>query len=346
MDCREAKRRLNNPELLPDEELLKHLENCPDCNREADAAKLLNEAFLSAEDDLNIETTPLTFIRSKIENSNIISTKKERGIMAQIKDQARRRPKLTAGFVLTFAAFLFITLVPFSYTKIVGYEIAFSNVGDLENDQLMKINKGIMALGYDDVSIEANRSGITVSKLSSRLAAAEVLILVNSIVENAINSRIQTVTEKVSGSLYAQALDKRKTIEINAKDKTTDEIKDEIKRKLIAEGFTDPEIAIRKEGDSIIDVRIKISDSTENKMQKGALELKISADTDSFELPVMERSSEELDIDMEGKTDAEIKAAIEEKLAREGKEGATVEVITTPDGEREIKVKLEKEVIK
>jgi len=318
MDCRKAKQRLNKSGAFSDKEFLEHLESCPDCTREANAARLLDKSFQAVGQEYENEVTPLSTIQSKVTEKIKNDSKKEIGIMTQIKNEVSRRPKLVAGLALAITVFLFITLVPFSYTRIVGYDVAFSDVGELEKEQL----------------------------LPTRAAAEEVTILINSIIGKAINSQIKAITETVSGSLYAQALEKKRTIEINARGKSSDEIREEIRRKLIAEGFSDPEVFIEIVGDSVIDISVKMSDTDTKNTTEGVLELKISADTDSFEMPVMEKVSDELKIDMEGKTDAEIKAEIEEKLAREGKEGAKVEVITRPDGQKEIRIEIEKEIEK
>jgi len=346
MDCRKAKQRLNKSGAFSDKEFLEHLESCPDCTREANAARLLDKSFQTVGQEYENEATPLSTIQSKVTEKIKNDLKKEIGIMTQIKNEVSRRPKLVAGLALAITVFLFITLVPFSYTRIVGYDVAFSDVGELEKEQLRQIDNGLSALGFNNISINGSNSSISITGLPTRAAAEEVTILINSIIGKAINSQIKAITETVSGSLYAQALEKKRTIEINARGKSSDEIREEIRRKLIAEGFSDPEVFIEIVGDSVIDISVKMSDTDTKNTTEGVLELKISADTDSFEMPVMEKVSDELKIDMEGKTDAEIKAEIEEKLAREGKEGAKVEVITRPDGQKEIRIEIEKEIEK
>lgn len=346
MDCQEAKQRLNSTNLFSDKELLKHLENCSECAHHSNAARLLNKAFLAMDREYKNETTPLNIVQSNVIEKLKYETNKKRGFMTQIKNEVSRRPKLAAGFVLTVAVFLFITLVPFSYTRIVGYEIAFSNVGPLEDGQLQKIDDELLKLGLNDVSVKVANSNINISPLPNRAIAENVAIHINSMIRKSVNLQIRTITEMVSGSLYAQVLEKNRTIEIDAKGKSTDEIREEIMQKLIAEGFSNPEVTVDKSGDSIIDIHVNMTDSSENKMRQAEFELQISEDSDSFEIPVMEKSSGELDIDMEGKTDAEIKALIEEKLAREGKEGAVVNVKSRPDGKKEITVDFEKKITK
>lgn len=346
MHCQRAKRLLNNNREFSDKELLEHLKNCPECTREADAARLLNKAFQEAGEKYKNKATSLHIIQSnviqKLKNDSI----KKRGFMTQIRSEVNRRPKLAAGFILTIAVFLFITLVPFSYTRFVGYEVAFSNVGHLEDEQLQEIDDGLLALGFKDISVDVANSAINISDIPSTAMAEEVVIFVNSMIGKTINSQIRTVFETVSGSLYAQVLEKNRTIEIDAKGKSTDEIREDVTQKLIAKGFSDPEVSVKKLGDSIIDIYVNMKDSTENKMRQAAFELRISENSDRFEIPVMEKESADLDIDTEGKTNAEIKAEIEAKLAREGKEGAKVEVISRPDGKKEIKVDFDKEIIK
>lgn len=141
----------------------------------------------------------------------------------------------------------------------------------------------------------------------------------------------------------AQVNEKQRTIEIHAKGKTSDEISDEIRQKLIEEGFSDPKVDVSRSEDSTIKINLNLSDSAMGNATEGILELKISADVETFEMPVMDKAPGKLDIDVDGKTDEEVKALIEEKLAKEGKEGAEVKVTTTLEGKREIKVEIKEE---
>ena len=344
MHCREARNRLNNKYGLSDEEFLNHLRSCPACARDADAAGLLDKAFILANKGGNDKPTSFESVKlavMKRYENNI----KERSVMDQIKDQINQRPKLAAGFILALIAFLFITLVPFSYTRIAGYEVIQSGVADASNLENGNFEKAMAAIGYGDAQVEFNGKDIIVSNLPTRASAREVAVLMDSIIGSAREQIINTITQRISGSILAQVLEKQRTIEIDIKGKTTEEIREQIRQKLIAEGFMNPEIDVRADSDGVIDVYVKVArDTLDNKMEK-ALELKITADTDSFDLPLMESSIEErFDIDTEGKTNEEIKAEIEQKLAAEGKEGAVVKVTTRPDGKKEITVDLEKKV--
>jgi len=140
-----------------------------------------------------------------------------------------------------------------------------------------------------------------------------------------------------------QVSEKQKTIEIQAKGKTSDEISDEIRQKLIEEGFSDPKVDVTRSEDSTIKINLNLSDSAMENATQGILELKISVDAETFEMPVMDKAPGKLDIDVEGKTDEEVKALIEEKLAKAGKEGAEVKVTTTQEGKREIKIEIKEE---
>jgi len=343
LHCKEVIRRIDNFAGELDREVTEHIKSCPSCARAAEAAGLLEQVLKAAPNNDIDDATPFDRIRSRVEAEAIKARKGS--IMEKVRNQASARPKIVAGLGFAVAVFLFLTLVPFSYTITTGYDISYAGLKNSSQISTDRLTEAMTALGYENVSINFTADGMTIGNLPNYLAAKEVSAAVAAIAGIGAIPVIEPIRQVVSGSLYAQVVDKMK-IEVNTEGKSDDEIAEEIRQKLLANGFEEADVSVTTDGDEKkIDVSISKSGVEGDQETESRIELKLIDDGSdiSFDAP---QPAERLKIDTEGKTNEEIKAEIEAKLAAEGKEGATVEVTTDADGQRQIKVMFEKEVKK
>jgi len=339
LHCKEVIRLIDSHAGELDREVTEHIKSCPSCARAAEAAGVLRNTLDAATNNDIGDATPFDRIRSRTEAA--VNARKE-NIMEKVKNQVGTRPRLIAGLGLAIVVFLFITLVPFSYTITVGYEVAFTNIENLEQIPAERVINAVKTLGYDKARIKVFPGQMTIGNLPSYLAAKEVSAAVRTVTGIEAVPEIVPIRQTVSGSLYAQVMDKMK-IEVSTEGKTDAEIAEEIRQKLIANGFDEADVKVTSEGDEKkIDVSVSRSGAEGEQETESRIELKlIDEGSDiSFDAP---QPAERLEIDAKGKTNEEIKAEIEAKLAAEGKEGAKVEVTTNADGQRQIKVEFEKE---
>lgn len=341
MRCNIVIRQIN--EKLPiNRDMQKHIQNCPACARMVKGAGLINDAFSVAKKINNEIATPFSDIRKRVESK--VETQKE-NLMSTIKNSMIRRPKLLAGLSLAVLAFLFVTLVPMSYTTTVGYELVCADLPDEINISTQRLFDAFRALGHDDLTITFENNNCTIGGIQNKQAAHEISIAFSSLTGLTTDYEIRPIIGMASGSLYAQVVNKYK-VEVDLSGKSDTEIAEEVRQQLIESGFTTADVTVTTMSEGMVKINITGStvDADGETQSEAVIELIMDGGGEgnfSFDAPQVG-----IKLDTEGMTEAEIKAAIEAKLAAEGKEGAVVEVITRPDGRREIKVSIEKEVIK
>lgn len=338
MRCKEVIRRINNS-VAPDSEMREHIKSCPACARAFKAASILNNA-LKSEKEKSIETTPFAEIRSRIIRKT--AEKKKESIMSIMKNQINRRSGLVTGLSLAVIVFLFITLVPFSYTTTVGYDLVYANLNEA-NITPGQLPRALAALGYEDAGIEFDGGNCLISGLPDKQAAREVAIAVKALTGFQADPQIRPITGVVSGSLFAQVREKLH-IEVETEGKSDQQIADEIRQKLETV-YTNPTVTVTTSGGER-QITMDINDSGVNVAGDSTRDVKRIelhvGDTDniSFETPAGVSCA---NLDIEGMTDAEIEAAVRAKLAEEGENVESVDITTNADGKKEIKIKVEKE---
>lgn len=331
MSCRKIRERLNTRPLMLDEESRRHLENCPECAAFYRAMQVLDDGFKAAREQ-DEPTTPVSELKIKVERKLEIA--KETSLMTQIKEQLGRRPTLAAGMVLAVLAFLFITLVPFSYTTTVGYNVIYSDLEKAPDISTERLAEALGALGYDRVNVNLGGNNCELLNLPSYRAAEEAAVAFTAMTGISVNPRVEPIEAEVSGSLYAQVLDKRRTIEITAVGGTEEEIEQQIRDQLAAEGFlgADVNVSTGDSGITRIDISMPTDDVETGTTGEMRLQIADNQPTMSIGMPEM------IDVDTEGKTVAQVKAEIEARLAARGMDNAKVMVTEDPSGKMKIEV--------
>jgi len=340
MHCQKAMRQINSGAAKLDRDIAEHIKSCPTCARAAESALKLRNMFESAGTKDTGTVTPFAQLKSRIEGDARHNQKET--IMSILRDQFAARPKLFAGLGLALAVFLFITLVPFSYTTTVGYSLTYADLQGAGNIDVGQLTSALDALGYGEANIQILNNRLTISKLPDENAAREAAVAFTAVTGVSGKPVIEPVTAIVSGSLYAQVMDKI-TVEVDAAGKTDQEIADEIRQKLLSAGMINPDVNVTTSGDEMqISVSADETDGDGNTEDAMQLEFKLNGtDNISFDAPTGMPS---IEVSTEGKTADQVKAEIEAKLAAEGKEGANVEVIPQADGRFEIRVTFDEEV--
>ena len=347
MNCRKARLLLNNKNVVMDMELIKHLKICPSCAREAHASEILESALRHERKAQPSPETPFNILRAKVDVLSTQRTNQEKSIMSGIKNQFARRPRLVAGFGLALIAFLFVTLFPFSYTRTIGYTVSFSNVGDIANQISEPLVKVLNSMGYNDINIvltAAQRSAeaeeFKITGLPTRESAREASQAFQKLAGISAEPLINKVTEKTSGSLYAQALDKQRTIEIDAAGKSDPEIEAELTQKLTEAGYQgNVSVTTSPSGERQVVVSMSKEAGDTSEQEQLMINCKDSGDSGKIGigLPIP------LKIETEGKTDDQIIQEVKAKLAEQGITDAEITVSPGPDGKKMIEVKVQKE---
>jgi len=255
MRCREAKRLLNEGDLTS-QDLAEHIRNCPDCAREAKAAGIILDSFDTLRRQSQAAPTPLSDIRTRVESHPAGSTEKEYSRMAEVTHKMAARKKLGFGLGLAVAALLFFVLVPFSYDRVVGYDVEISGIPVGQMINISPINRGLAGLGYDMASVSANYTSdgatLSITNLPDMEAAQKASAVVSTLTGLELTAEYIPRVEAVSGSLYAQVTDNLFSVKITASGHTLEEIEASIEAELAKMGFSGCEAMVTREGDQMM----------------------------------------------------------------------------------------------
>jgi hypothetical protein len=251
----------------------------------------------------------LTELRYQIEMS---SSGKELNFMSQVRNKIRSHPRFSLLFASAVAMLLFTILVPFSYQKTIGYQVEYAVADVSRAPSAEAINAALAAIGQNEVKATFTHSGnigkCLISVLPNMHAVRETQALIASIMGTFSEPRVSPIIEIVSGSLYAQAKDKMVKIEVDGTNKTDQQIQDEIKSKLAAEGINCGIIYVK-------------SDSSATGKKELRFELKVQGDSAAAPCnPTL------IQVDGHGKTPEQIEAEVKARLAEKGMADCSVEV--------------------
>jgi ElaB/YqjD/DUF883 family membrane-anchored ribosome-binding protein len=347
MRCRDVKRRLNDA-ILPDAEMLEHLESCPSCAREVQAGRILAHSLESARESADFEDTAFDELKARLETLSSRQNSKGNKIMDRVKNQISDHPGFSFGIVAAICLFAFVVLVPISYNKTVGYDLVLTGVNAQNGFEVDTARDVVEAIGYTDVqistSLDDRKLKIIFEDLPSKEAVREITSAMTSLAKIDLLAEVSPVVVNQMGSIYAQVKDKIEEIRIETGGKTNQEIKEEIERKLRESGHGNPRVNVTTNADG--EREITIDTDFKQQTDKGEFEGKekrIFLVGEGESVNIEGSPHKRLKIDTEGKTNAEIEAEIREKLLEQGMDNPDISIIETPDGRRQIKIEAEKE---
>jgi len=312
MRCLKARQKLGNP---VDPELMEHLKNCPSCASLFDADLLISDGIKEMRQDSFDEATPISLLKARMAAHE---PQKESKIMAAFRNTVSNHPRATFGLLIGALALVFFLLVPFPYQRTVGYNVRFSGVNAAV--QPANISNAIKQLDLSPFSLRVTGTpagnDYILAELPSLPAAREAAAAFAALTGTSVAPVISPITETVSGSLYAQARNRLIQIEVKGEGKTDEQIRDEIKAKLEAQGYGGAVVYVKTGADG-----------------KRNIELHIEESDSGSGGPV-----ETIEVDSHGKTNAEIKA----KLAAKGHPNADIQIRTEgPDSLRQIEIQIQ-----
>lgn len=260
MRCREARRRIEGGE-YQNAGLIRHIESCPACERLMSAQRYLDNALAETRVKDVEPAPPLTFIRTRVEAHLAASNRKEVTVMSLIKSY--RKAIIPTGIIIVLL--VIFTLIPFSYKKVVGYEVVIpvnnkamasvnlpglthalailgyhANVNyavSKKNDTTFVTTQGKIAFGDSIINGE-----ITISNLPDEDAAREAGVLFVTLTGTDAKPEVKLILRDITGNLYAALKSKiskneKAEIWVETYNKTDEEISEEILEKLAMRGF-------------------------------------------------------------------------------------------------------------
>jgi len=225
MRCREAKSRLiafqrANSARIDDRELLDHLKNCPACAQNAMAITTLRQMLIAASENDSSEILPLSVQRQRVEaqmKPGEHSITRHISLRIIRNNLIGRKPLFRIGVVIAIATLVVMTLVPFKYDRIVGYEIAFAGICPelVEEDNILCDMLYTMGLAEVDVDILGcdTTCNLLVYHLESHEDAQYVVSTFSEINAIDLSAEIIPVLTSTHGSLLAQVNERLRRIE-------------------------------------------------------------------------------------------------------------------------------------
>ncbi|RKX25126.1 MAG: hypothetical protein DRP45_06660 [Candidatus Zixiibacteriota bacterium] len=214
MRCREAQLRLaesrRTESAAPaDNELLAHLSECPDCARLAEAAGMLNQMFEAAAVNDTLNVVPISERKHTVETE--VALRKRKHVPAATIGLPRRR-RMGVGIAVAIAVLAILSVIPFGYDRIVGYDVAFAGVDkNLATDDHM-ICDMLFALGLVEAAVDVKGCDSTcclhIIDLKSSNEVHLVVTALNVMNPDDLSTEIIPLTVKSSRSLLHQAGEK------------------------------------------------------------------------------------------------------------------------------------------
>jgi hypothetical protein len=184
MRCYQARNRLTESadltatgegnQTVDDRELLDHLQSCPECARLAEAVETLKrDLSLAGRHDI-ADGLSFTALRNEVERRTSLArqpSNKEYTLMGILTNPIRHNPKLSLGLAVAAVILVMATLVPFSYDRTIGYEVAFAAVDPSLALDDTRINELLGKLGVEDAVVDVTdcnvRCNIKIGSLST-----------------------------------------------------------------------------------------------------------------------------------------------------------------------------------
>jgi hypothetical protein len=179
MHCHEARKRIAEArgvlsESGSDSQLLEHIRQCPECALFVRAERLLQCDLDTVRIDDYTDIISFSALKASVEaRAGLASSDrhKENNVMGKVVRQLRRRPRLGTSIAVALVLLAIITLVPFSFERTVGYEVAIAGVNKnlaMDSDKIQELLNG---LGVGDAVVNVgdceNTCVVKISELES-----------------------------------------------------------------------------------------------------------------------------------------------------------------------------------
>jgi hypothetical protein len=253
MRCDEARKRMTEGK-LDDPAIAEHIQTCIACAKMAAAERQLSRLLREVVEAEMAPTTPISTVRQRIETIAARGQRKDNRIMSTLFTQFRIHPRLRWGLALAVAFFLFVSLVPFSYQRISGYDATIAFAGVTEGIPQAKVEQALESIGQSNVKVSVEQTGdntnYRLKGFASESKAFEAVLALEMQAGTKGQSRIRPVLENVSSSLFAQVLDGVKSVKAeNTKGKTDQEVEQDITAKMLAAGLLSPKVRVTTNAD-------------------------------------------------------------------------------------------------
>jgi hypothetical protein len=235
----------------------------------AQSERALRGDFGAAATDDNTDNIPLSALKTRVEAEAGEKTI-GRKIMSHIENQLNSRPRLLAGLGLALFALMFVTLIPFSTTHTVGYNVSIAGVDPESKISPDLLAAAITAIGCENTSVTLasteESNDYTIKNLPTEEAAHAIALAISDAIDfegeaavepllaqvAGIVKRIETEPLKIKfkeGKIVIDGEEVAGTLQ--SKDTSDEDVKMKIERLLDDLGVDDAEVYVKSVTDSV-----------------------------------------------------------------------------------------------
>jgi hypothetical protein len=243
----------------------------------------------------------------------------EEGHLMKVLHSLKSHPAMAAGLGIAVVAAVLLA-VPFSYTKTIGYRATLDIANTTGIDVKAVAAEFGKALDTEKVMVSAGAGGALISADlpvgSPGRARGVASGFAKALTERGVaaDARVERLTERVTGNVYAMAANGIIEIRINSQGLTDEEIEDEIRAQLEAAGLEACLVDVQTD-----DGGKRIAIGIERNMEDGAdAPTPVRISIDGMEPPADGERAMELRIRSTGKTPEEAEAEARAQLAAMG----------------------------
>lgn len=213
MRCFKARQKLNELKfdknaIAEDTILTNHLRECPECAAFLSAEQILQRDLTTAAVDDNEETVSWWLLKSRVERQATSESRtkfKENPFMAFFS-KLLKKPRLGIGISVVAVILIASALIPISYNKTIGYEVAFAGVNkNLAMDQF-KIQQLLSKLGIEGANVDVSGCEATCNVKITDLKSPDDANLVKATFKKIDNVKlledVHAMVESESGNVF------------------------------------------------------------------------------------------------------------------------------------------------
>jgi len=313
---------------------------------EREAEHILTQSLAAARTETEAPSTPFATLKGRVAARSPAGGPAGARLPLRFLAAITLHRRLSIGLVSAGLVAVFITLVPFSYERTVGYEVIAAwaaQEGAAEQTEAVADAVESQVFASVDGQVAANDSARVVVHKPVTTTKTD---------DEGTRVIVRPIVKKESGSLYSRV---RTDLLVQSPEdgpRPPKEVFESLLDGLDLENMSDAElkeeIGARLEARGLSHYRVSLNRDLTDEDGKRRMIVGVSTDGDDLQPEVimttglMDTLLDGLDLQDPDVSDAQLRAMIEERLARAGKRGARVEIFTDWDGERQAEIKLER----
>jgi len=222
------------------------------------ADEILDRAF-DTERRLSLPEVPLAHVQVRVE-SQLAGKQEETSVMARLVSLMTIHRRFATGMGVVALLVVFATLVPLPYSVVSAYRanVAVSTSTPVDPNQYVNVLK---TLGISTASVNVQTSSdttmVTIEGLKTKDDARKAVAAFAPLTGVVPHASIEAVRTRISGTLFAQAIQKVFRAEIQTSGKSDAEIAAEVENQIRAQGGEVKSVEVQRSADGQTSITVE-----------------------------------------------------------------------------------------